>query len=547
MMTYLTKAVDRFPHSVTISPTSVVTGCNMDLIQRTRLLLVLCAAVLTCCSSGPNGGDDTNDVASDVGVDDASLDNALPEGVYQLDMKLDVDPFDTTDGLKPNPLTECRSQDYCFAGLGKPTLDPPDDASDVRNQLSVTVKELELLYLEDGTVLQVIKLVDKSNSIMTVRRRALGPIPDILVNDELLLTTGPDLFRLEKDPRVVIEWAAFDLDSTTEPVKIDVSTDNTPEALFVLPGPTCDGSAVMVDGQCLDKAVLKIVERMDERYGSEGFYWVSGAASGCHGVYVLVDYARASDPIRFSYLKTGWFVPDEDDGSRSAPLAADYSPVRKSPQRVRSATLGNAACQTPEQVCQLSRPWFTLSGNADGDFMFRETALVKLENGTGLQHFRFEGFDDFSRWTIGGAIEVLPGTKFHLKSEVGFGTDTGEMQLTRDNKLVYLAVIEPLKTDVPSYSRTFQLGDVFMSVKTVEIGTDIFETIPNNMPNSCDAFVKATLEITLNGETFRLSEGDWVSTDDFIITVPMAADSKFKNCINYIRPMIAYEYVSRVW
>lgn len=86
-----------------------------------------------------------------------------------------------------------------------------------------------------------------------------------------------------------------------------------------------------------------------------------------------------------------------------------------------------------------------------------------------------------------------------------------------------------------------------MSVKTVEIGTDIFETIPNNMPNSCDAFVKATLEITLNGETFRLSEGDWVSTDDFIITVPMAADSKFKNCINYIRPMIAYEYVSRVW
>ena len=51
----------------------------MDLIQRTRLLLVLCATVLTCCSSGPNGGDDANDVASDVGVDDASLDNALPE------------------------------------------------------------------------------------------------------------------------------------------------------------------------------------------------------------------------------------------------------------------------------------------------------------------------------------------------------------------------------------------------------------------------------------------------------------------------------------
>ena len=45
------------------------------------------------------------------------------------------------------------------------------------------------------------------------------------------------------------------------------------------------------------------------------------------------------------------------------------------------------------------------SGNADKISYFSETALVKLENGTGLQHFRFEGFDDFSRWTIRGAIE----------------------------------------------------------------------------------------------------------------------------------------------
>ncbi len=512
-------------------------GDKMGSARQVAFFLVLCAC-MTCCGSDRERPDEsgTTEMVSDDGTPTADVVTA------------DI-LSDSVDDQGPDSEMTCGASDFCIAGLGKPTLDAPDDVNEVRDRLPIVIEGMELIYQEDATVTQVLRVVDDSNSAMTIRRRALGPIPAIAVGDAFFLTTGPDMFRLENDERVVIEWMASNLVAATD---IDMSWGHTSLTFSVVPGPICDGSSIHVNDMCMTKAMPKIAVPPNEYDGFEGFEWISGAASGSPGLYFLVDTARGrpavSDPIRFAFLKIGWDSPEETEAiSYVAPTSSrQFSRVPKATGLVDSRTSEDASCPTAEETCLHAAPWFSLSGNANADYVVNETVLLKDSYGVGLQHFRLDGFDQFSRGTFGGAVAVLPGTPLHVHSERGFD-DSGEMMVTRGDRLVDLSVIEPYDTDVAAYTRTFEQGDVTISVKTAAIGTEIIGTFPQTSSSTCTWFVRATLEITVNDAKYQLTEGEWVSTDDFVITVPMAAAPMPENCVNYTRHSIAYEYVSRVW